>query len=262
MDRTIKMNQADEIRKYVKEFFIEPARKKGLKEITIKAGDVDRGMRLGRVANVNSVLGGKQLQEMCEIKLIKKNGNTKSTTGTYTYILSPSDNVIAVVATENVGNTATETSAVTYIRDKPKEPQFKFEFIVDEEMKNLLIKDWIEAEKAFNYELYKSTMVLCGAILEALLRDALYLKEKVKVKFIPPIKDVQFHQLIDFAEQQGIIKHDVAKLSHNVRDYRNLIHLQKKELNVNKETANIIVSLLKLAYENISAWHTKNRAVR
>ena len=81
----VKMTQADKIREFVKKNYIEPARKEGKKQITIKAGDVDRKMKLNRVPNVNNVLGGKKLQEECNIKLIAKGGTPGSTTATYTY---------------------------------------------------------------------------------------------------------------------------------------------------------------------------------
>ena len=86
------MSQADEIRKHILEKYIEPARKRGLTQIIIKAGDIDNEMKLGSAPNVNNVLGGKELQRMCAIKLIKKSGSVASATGKYTYLLAPNDN--------------------------------------------------------------------------------------------------------------------------------------------------------------------------
>jgi len=80
-----KMKQADKIRDFVCKNYIEPARKKGVKQITVQAGEVDRKMSLGRVPNVNNALVGKKLQEMCEIRLIGTGGTSGSTTATYTY---------------------------------------------------------------------------------------------------------------------------------------------------------------------------------
>jgi len=90
-----KMKQADKIREFVYGNYIEPARKKGLKQITVRAGEIDRKMRLGRVPNVNSVLSGSKLQEMCGIRLIGTEGTSGSTTATYTYeILSKGKNTM------------------------------------------------------------------------------------------------------------------------------------------------------------------------
>jgi hypothetical protein len=80
-----KMKQADKIRDFVCRNYIDPARKTGVKQITVQAGEIDRKMRLGRVPNVNNALSGKKLQEMCEIRLIGTGGSSGSTTATYTY---------------------------------------------------------------------------------------------------------------------------------------------------------------------------------
>jgi len=81
-----KLNQADQIRDYVIKNYIEPARKKGLKEVTIIAGDVAREVTGGtNIPNVNNVLRGKKLLTMCNIRLIKKQGPYESTTTSYTY---------------------------------------------------------------------------------------------------------------------------------------------------------------------------------
>ena len=154
--------------------------------------------------------------------------------------------------------------------------EFGFEFIRDEEIKNLLIRDWKEARKALHNELYKATVVLCGTVLEALLIDALscikeeakfsysqkYLKGKNKGNKPPEIENWLLYQLIEIAKQQGVISSDVAKFSHIVRDYRNLIHpwAQKREqLRVDSHIASAVVNLLTVAYNDIMKWHIKRR---
>ena len=47
------MSQADDIRQYIKNSYISPARRRGQDIVIIRAGDVDREMGLGRVPNVN-----------------------------------------------------------------------------------------------------------------------------------------------------------------------------------------------------------------
>ncbi|MCK4252453.1 hypothetical protein KAX97_13475 [candidate division WOR-3 bacterium] len=84
-----KMSQADEIREFVLKNYIEPARREGKSQITIRAGDVDREMRLGRVPNVNQVLGGMIIERLCGVRLLSKEGTHQSTTMTYTYEILP-----------------------------------------------------------------------------------------------------------------------------------------------------------------------------
>ena len=79
-------HQADEIREWVKDNIIEPARHRGLKEVTINAGDIAREVTGGKnIPNINNVLRGKKLLEMCGIRLIQKEGPRESTTTNYTY---------------------------------------------------------------------------------------------------------------------------------------------------------------------------------
>ena len=155
-------------------------------------------------------------------------------------------------------------------------PEFGFEFIRDKEIRDLLIRDWEEARLAFKNRLYKATMVLCGSVLETLLIDALsciekdakfsyyqkYLESKNKGNKPPEIENWLLYQLIEIAKKQGVITSNVAKLSHIVRDYRNLIHIlaQKREqLRVDSHIATAVVNLLIIAYEDIMKWHANRK---
>lgn len=61
---------ADEIRAYVQRRYITPARSKGEREVTIRAGDVHDEMKLShRQPLVCDTLRGEIMQEQCHIKL-------------------------------------------------------------------------------------------------------------------------------------------------------------------------------------------------
>jgi cytoplasmic iron level regulating protein YaaA (DUF328/UPF0246 family) len=80
-----RMSQANEIRDFVQKHYIEPARRRGERTIVIRAGDLDKKMRLGRVPNVNQVLSGMILQNICGVMLINRKGPYQSTTTQYTF---------------------------------------------------------------------------------------------------------------------------------------------------------------------------------
>ena len=62
---------AEEIRKYVQDRHIEPARRRGEKEVAIRTGDIHDEMRLrARQPLVCDTLRGKKLQQQCNVKLI------------------------------------------------------------------------------------------------------------------------------------------------------------------------------------------------
>lgn len=154
-------------------------------------------------------------------------------------------------------------------------PEFDFQFIRDKETRNLLARDWEEAQKAFHNELHKSTVLLCGTILESLLLDALsceeekakfnyyqkYLECKDKENKPREIENWKLYELIEIAKCRGIISADAAKLSHIVKDYRNLIHLfaQKRDrLHIDSHVASAVVHLLAVTYNDILEWYKKN----
>ena len=79
-------SQADQIRRFVISHYIEPARARGDRTVSVRAGDVAREMGLyGRVPNICQVLRGKRLQEMASIRLIQAIGPYQSTTTTFLY---------------------------------------------------------------------------------------------------------------------------------------------------------------------------------
>ncbi len=153
-------------------------------------------------------------------------------------------------------------------------PQFDFRFIKDEEIKDLIVRDWQEVKKAFENGLYKSVVVLCGAIIESLLINALslieneaklsyyqkYLKSKNQADKPPEIENWKIYQLIEIANQQGIISIDAVQFSHVVRNYRNLVHLyaqKSKALRINERIASAVISFLDIVYDDILEWYEK-----
>ncbi len=80
------MSQADSIREFVCKNYIQPARDRGEKEITIIAGDVARRLKLyHRIPNICNVLGGRKLQAMCGVRLLERSGPHQSTTTKFIY---------------------------------------------------------------------------------------------------------------------------------------------------------------------------------
>ncbi|MBM3157303.1 MAG: hypothetical protein FJ004_08485 [Chloroflexi bacterium] len=153
-------------------------------------------------------------------------------------------------------------------------PSVDFSFISNNALRALIQKDYEEVKRTYQAGAFKSTIVLCGAILEAALVDALmlegdkakfdyyqkYLQNKKEQAEAPEIEKWELYRLVDIAYHRGIVKADVKRLAHIVRDYRNLVHLfyQLKEgLQANKEIASAVASLLTIALVNITEWHTQ-----
>ncbi|MXY46367.1 MAG: hypothetical protein F4Y44_05155 [Chloroflexi bacterium] len=86
------MTQADRIRQFVANNYIEPARRAGEEYVTVRAGDVDKSMvnrkllpPMSRLPNVVQVLGGKKLQDLVNVELVDWHG--KGTNTTFLYLI-------------------------------------------------------------------------------------------------------------------------------------------------------------------------------
>lgn len=90
-----------------------------------------------------------------------------------------------------------------------------------------------EAQSCMNAKAYLAVILLCGSVLEAVLlgaaredperfnRSPVSPKKDNKVKLFP---DWRLSELIDVAHNVGVLKLDVQKFSHGLRDFRNYIH--------------------------------------
>ncbi len=94
------MSQADGIRRYVLAHHVAPARATADAELTIRAGEVARAMKLqGRIPNICSVLGSRIFLDMAGLRLLDRIGPRQSTTTSFRYaLLEPSVGAASVPA--------------------------------------------------------------------------------------------------------------------------------------------------------------------
>lgn len=122
-----------------------------------------------------------------------------------------------------------------------------------------------EARAAMGAGAYLSTIFLCGSVLEAVLLGA---AEKEPARFnrasaSPKAIDgsvKRFHewslaQFIDVACEAGLLKPDVKKFSHGLRDFRNYIHPYKQMVSgftPDEHTAKVCFQVLKAALASVA----------
>ena len=88
------MTLAGEIRDFVQQNYIEPARRRGDREITIRAGDIHRDMQLkSRMPAVCGAIGTKKFEEECGVRLIRRRGPTQGANVYFTFEILSSDSV-------------------------------------------------------------------------------------------------------------------------------------------------------------------------
>jgi len=82
------MSLADEVRGFVYERYIKPAREKGAKMVTLRAGDVHEAMGLkGKIPTVCGALGSNKFLKQHSLRLAKREGPSCGINVCFTYEL-------------------------------------------------------------------------------------------------------------------------------------------------------------------------------
>jgi len=88
-------SQADEIRDYVLENYITPARERGDASVTLVVGSLNTEMGLNMAwPNICQALDGQKFQDLADVPPPVTEGPKKSTTRKYTFILTEGDNLV------------------------------------------------------------------------------------------------------------------------------------------------------------------------
>ena len=135
-----------------------------------------------------------------------------------------------------------------------------FFFVSDSGIRSILERDFSELQRAFASECWKSVIILSGGAIEAILTDLLIANS---IKAIsspaapkqPDITKWSLSNLIDVSTDLKLISHGVAKLSHPIREYRNLVHpgLElRKQINFDAREARIAKEVLNILYRDLS----------
>ena len=128
-----------------------------------------------------------------------------------------------------------------------------FDFISDNNFKELLNRDYLELKKCIEHKCIKSTLVLSGSIIEAILTEY-FLQFPPTGKTESQIMNSTLNDLLSWAISENVISSKEKDLAGVVKDYRNLIHpgreIRKGE-KFSEETANISVSVLKIIVESV-----------
>jgi hypothetical protein len=117
--------------------------------------------------------------------------------------------------------------------------------IKNELVRDLFNSDLSEVEKCYNAGAFKGCLVMCGAILEALVLD--WLSEIEGKDYFDPTINTQLKKMINILKDAAIISAQEAQTAHDIRNYRNLIHPQKsiENMPISKELCKDVIDNLK-----------------
>jgi hypothetical protein len=135
----------------------------------------------------------------------------------------------------------------------------EFPFVKDHKLRKILERDYNEIQRNFVARCWKSAIILSGSCIEAVLLDLL-LKNEIRAKGSskapkkPDLKSWDLADLIDVVVDLGLVR-GVEKLSHSVREYRNLVHPGneiRKGLRCEQEEAKIAIEVLNILHRDLS----------
>jgi hypothetical protein len=111
----------------------------------------------------------------------------------------------------------------------------------------------LELQLVFHSKGWKSTIILAGGVIEGILTDLLlHCPEAAKAKCAPRKSDITrwtLHEMLSVALELNQVQPAVGRLSHSVREYRNLIHPGmeiRENLTFGSEEAEIALQVLQI----------------
>ncbi len=135
-----------------------------------------------------------------------------------------------------------------------------FAFIKDQGLRKVLERDGLETQATLAGGHWKSTIILAGGVLEAILMDRLLYEPSALTAVNAPKKkknvtEWTLNELILVALELQSVNASVANLSHAVREFRNLVHPGKElreKLVFGKEEARIALEVLKILVRDMA----------
>jgi len=144
--------------------------------------------------------------------------------------------------------------------DTPITEKRQFTFITNSDLRAIIERDYEEIQRAFISNCWKSVIILCGGIIEATLTDLLLSNNTIALtaESAPQEKDItrwDFSKLIDVSVELKLVSDGVQKLSHPLREYRNLVHPSNEicnQLSFNAEEAKIAVEVVHILHRDLT----------
>ena len=135
-----------------------------------------------------------------------------------------------------------------------------FQYVGNTQLRSIVARDYDEAQRTFVVKAWKSAIILCGGSIEAILldqvqRDAHRARACTAAPKNSDIARWRLTDLIDVCVELALITPGASKLSHSVRQYRNLVHPGAElasGLVVGEEEARIALDVLRIVDRDLS----------
>jgi hypothetical protein len=136
-----------------------------------------------------------------------------------------------------------------------------FAFIRDQRIRELVDRDYSEILRANSARCWKSVIILSGGTIEAILTDLLLNDPRALTAHAAPKKNSDItswdlKDLIDVSVELRLVGPGIEKLSHPVREYRNLVHPGneiRNRLAFGKPEARIAIEVLHMLHRDLTS---------
>jgi hypothetical protein len=135
----------------------------------------------------------------------------------------------------------------------PATPRQEFWFVEDPVLQRRLTRDWHEAQDVYQVRGWKSCVLLCGGLLEAILLAAL--AREGHVPRGPGDQDLT--ALLEAAKARGILGAEAPSLDPALREFPGLIHpglAAGGPLEVSQDEAEAALFAVRTCVRQVSAW--------
>lgn len=107
-----------------------------------------------------------------------------------------------------------------------EKPRGEFWFISDPDLQRQLAANWREAQDVYQVRGWKSCVILCGGILEAVLLEVLAREASARGGQVIPAETSQrdLADLVNAARDRGVLGTGLPPLGQALREFRHLIH--------------------------------------
>ena len=144
--------------------------------------------------------------------------------------------------------------------DTPVTEKRLFGFITDSSLREIIERDYSEIQRAYIAQCWKSVIILSGGTIEAILTDLLITNKTAALAAESAPKETNItqwnlSQLIQVAVELQLVSTSIEKLSHSLREYRNLVHPGnelRNDLRFDAEEARIAIEVLNIVQRDLS----------
>ncbi len=157
------------------------------------------------------------------------------------------------------------------LQKKPQLPQLSalsFEFVGSDDLRQLLKKDYEEAQRAMIAGAFKASSLLAGGLIEGMLLDKLQQPDIVSgTGYDQAVADfpragsdinwdyVGLEKLIRTAGELGLLTESALRLARGARDFRNTIHPYaelREGVRAKREEAKLLLAVVELIYRDLA----------